>query len=719
MSRGVCRSATMSGEEKVSLRPGGSSATMASMLSGMSLRPGGGGGAMSLKPGGASALSSFAKGAGAGLKPKAPPVEAKPAKPEWERIKYTVPFLRKFQEHCKDLPKTLASSTIEIIIHQGGGSVDNRDWMDKKAVPGAPAAGGAGKGGKTDDNWSRSKSSVGHGGVSILNDGPTSKIAKAANPWVAGAQLDDDAKFIKKIKGILNKITPENFERLTMQLVDLGIDSQEKLRKLITEIFGKSVQEQGYCSTYADLCVTLSQKVQEFDVEGQKKPVTFKRVLLNTCQEEFVRASSKEGPPESYAGTEADWEKKMKSLFLGTMKLIGELGNKSMVPEKITHFCVQALLTDAESLDEDKVEALCMQLRTVGKTLEKSAKSKPLLDGYMSRVAILSRNQKLQSRIRFLLQQVVELRDNKWIPRREELKAKKISEVHQEAAAKLGVNIKGNALLAHGQAQSNSANDLPLFPTGPSGLMPPPPPVLDDDGWEMSGKAGREARKQRQQYEEAARLYQMQEANRGSQSSMANGGHSALVGGEPAAAAGAGAPGGAAKAGGDKPKETEEEKLARKAKNLFEEYLGVGDLKEALLCVEELDKKDHAMVVGMGLKLVLDTSKEDKRAALSKLLMRLAGVGGDAAVAKEAWLEGMGEAIIALPDAVMDAPNATKWFGPVLGEALANGVVEEVWLKEKVVALGDELFEDDVVVLSKATKAGAEAAGKAGIELGW
>lgn len=98
MSRGVYRSATMAGEEKVSLRPGGSSATMASMLSGMSLRPGGGGGAMSLKPGGASALSSFAKGAGAGLKPKAPPVEAKPAKPEWERIKYTVPFLRKFQE---------------------------------------------------------------------------------------------------------------------------------------------------------------------------------------------------------------------------------------------------------------------------------------------------------------------------------------------------------------------------------------------------------------------------------------------------------------------------------------------------------------------------------------------------------------------------------------------------------------------------------------------
>ena len=43
-------------------------------------------------------MASFALGAGSGLKPKAAPVEIKPAKPYEERIKYPVAFLKKFQE---------------------------------------------------------------------------------------------------------------------------------------------------------------------------------------------------------------------------------------------------------------------------------------------------------------------------------------------------------------------------------------------------------------------------------------------------------------------------------------------------------------------------------------------------------------------------------------------------------------------------------------------
>ena len=625
-------------------------------------------------------------------------------------------------QHCKSLPTSLATSALEIVVAQGTGSGggDNLDWSKKTSLPAEKGKGGGGGGGKMiEDDWSRGKGGR-SGGPSILADGPHSKIQKAASPWMAGATLDDDARFLKRVKGILNKITPENFEKLTLQLVDLGIDTPEKLRELISEIFGKSVQEPGYCPTYSDLCKVLSERVSEFKVEGQKKAVSFKRVLLNTCQEEFTKASSKAGPPEGYAGTEAAWAMKMKNTFLGTMKLIGELGNKQMVPEKITHFCMQALLNDAEAHDDDKIEALCMMVRTVGKTLDKSERSKQLLEGYISRVKMLAQDKRLQSRIRFLLQQIVELRDNKWVPRREELQAKKISEVHKEAAAKLGVNIAGNALLAHGT--SSTVNEVPLFPTGPSGLMPAPPPVLDEDGWEMSGKAGREARKQRQQYEEALRAHQARSAAQGQQADLSTGGHSALVGGggEPAAAGGSEAPGAGEEAGAvEKPEESEEDKLARKAKNLFEEYLGIGDVKEALLCVEELPKEAHAMVVGRGLCQVLDTSKEDKRNLLTKLLLRMAGEGGEAAVEREAWLGGMEEAIQMLPDAVCDAPNATKWFGPMLGSALAAGVVEAAWVKEKIEALGEDLFEDDVAKLSEATKAGAAAAGKADLELGW
>ena len=40
------------------------------------------------------------------------------------------------------------------------------------------------------------------------------------------------------------------------------------------------------------MCVSLSKALPEFPpVEGEDKPLTFRRVLLNTCQEEFEGAA--------------------------------------------------------------------------------------------------------------------------------------------------------------------------------------------------------------------------------------------------------------------------------------------------------------------------------------------------------------------------------------------------------------------------------------------
>jgi translation initiation factor 4G len=50
------------------------------------------------------------------------------------------------------------------------------------------------------------------------------------------------------------------------------------------------VLEPTFCPLYAELCVKLSKALPEFKQEGEDKPVTFRRVLLNTCQEEFEAA---------------------------------------------------------------------------------------------------------------------------------------------------------------------------------------------------------------------------------------------------------------------------------------------------------------------------------------------------------------------------------------------------------------------------------------------
>ena len=58
-----------------------------------------------------------------------------------------------------------------------------------------------------------------------------------------------------------------------------------------------------------------------------------------------------------------------------------------------------------------------------------------LIDQYFSRMRSLAINKELPARIRFLLQNTVELRDNNWVPRKAYIDngPKTISQVRQEA----------------------------------------------------------------------------------------------------------------------------------------------------------------------------------------------------------------------------------------------------------------------------------------------
>lgn len=75
---------------------------------------------------------------------------------------------------------------------------------------------------------------------------------------------------VRAVKGILNKLTPENFEKLFKDLLELGVDSPEKLQKVIQAIFEKAVAEPTFCALYAELCLKLSRALPEFRAIGNK-----------------------------------------------------------------------------------------------------------------------------------------------------------------------------------------------------------------------------------------------------------------------------------------------------------------------------------------------------------------------------------------------------------------------------------------------------------------
>jgi translation initiation factor 4G len=135
------------------------------------------------------------------------------------------------------------------------------------------------------------------------------------NKFVVGGmdktKLDEEDKKQRAFKSILNKLTPENFEKLMELVLEEGINEAVTLIGLIAQIFDKALTEPTFAELYAMMCAALNDRFLADQVEfidpnsvatgeAEPKKITFKRVLLNKCQEEFekgdgaIKAAEKE-----------------------------------------------------------------------------------------------------------------------------------------------------------------------------------------------------------------------------------------------------------------------------------------------------------------------------------------------------------------------------------------------------------------------------------------
>lgn len=157
---------------------------------------------------------------------------------------------------------------------------------------------------------------------------------------------------ITELRGLLNKITKETFEKLTTIISDLEIKTDENMQKFAELIFNKAVLETAFCDLYASLIKKLANNNK-----------TFLNEFLKQCQNEFELQQVNDS-----------------AIFIesrridGTIKLLTSLYYAKVIPAKLLRLhCLDRLLNDAISKPLGYApESVCKLILLLGKTTNNS-----------------------------------------------------------------------------------------------------------------------------------------------------------------------------------------------------------------------------------------------------------------------------------------------------------------------------------------------------------
>jgi translation initiation factor 4G len=282
---------------------------------------------------------------------------------------------------------------------------------------------------------------------------PTS-LTSTAPQQTSGHMAPDMVQ--RKVKAALNKMTPEKFDKISDQVLEIAAQSKDEtdgrtLRQVIQLTFEKACDESHWSSMYAKFCsrmlATMSTEIKDENVRDKHgNPVVggalFRKYLLNRCQEEFERGweinlpeAPEEGKEITMLTDEYYIAAAAKRKGLGLIQFIGELYKLGMLTLRIMHECVLKLL-DFEGLpDESAIESLVKLLRTVGSTMESAEAGPKMINMYFERIEKVMNMDGLPSRLRFMLLDTIDMRKSGWKSKDILKGPKTITEIHQEALA--------------------------------------------------------------------------------------------------------------------------------------------------------------------------------------------------------------------------------------------------------------------------------------------
>lgn len=227
-------------------------------------------------------------------------------------------------------------------------------------------------------------------------------IVIGENAWSSSKLATDaESEIIKVIKGILNKISVNNFEVLSNKLYTLDITTERCVKELIQIVFNKSILEENFSDIYANLCYKLSKRDYKI---SNTNVFNFRSEIIKQCQNVFEN------------------EDEQKSVMLGNINFIGELYNKDLIPADVIFNCINKFFTNIEESKniEKNTESLCKLIITTGKKIERTQKDTDnnIVSICFDNLTVLSTNNDIKPRYRFMIKDLIDLRKNAWVNKR-------------------------------------------------------------------------------------------------------------------------------------------------------------------------------------------------------------------------------------------------------------------------------------------------------------
>jgi hypothetical protein len=224
-------------------------------------------------------------------------------------------------------------------------------------------------------------------------------LKKVDNSFASSVKTNTDEfeRTVRSVRATLNKLSPQNFERLSEKLLSDYEYTPELLERLVDLIFERVTAQHGFIEMYTRLCKLIVSRLKE---KGPEMSRSFRISLLTKSEQCFY---GEEAPQASSETMDAVFKQRRR--LVGNSKFICQLYLTKMLKDKHMLECFEQLLADANISDEG-IETYCTLFKTTAPLLiVKDAKK---TRHYYQRIEALYNDPRLVKRIHFLILDVIE-----------------------------------------------------------------------------------------------------------------------------------------------------------------------------------------------------------------------------------------------------------------------------------------------------------------------